>query len=249
MKINWFTVIAQAINFLVLVWLLKRFLYKPILKTIDEREKKIALQLKDAEDKKSEATKEQNDYRQKNEDFDQLKKGLMDKVIADSNTERDKLLETTKKEAGLLRLSLEKSIRTQLESQNNEDARRTEELVFSLTRKALTGIASATLEEQSVNAFIHRLDSTNEEERQQFINAFKSNANDMMIRSAFDLPEKQQEDLSNAVDKVLEQKVTIQFKTAPELINGIELTANGYKLGWSLSEYLHSLQQSIPEKT
>jgi F-type H+-transporting ATPase subunit b len=71
----------------------------------------------------------------------------------------------------------------------------------------------------------------------------------MMIRSAFDLPEKQQEDLSNAVDKVLEQKVTIQFKTAPELINGIELTANGYKLGWSLSEYLHSLQQSIPEKT
>ena len=40
MKINWFTVIAQLVNFLILVWLMKRFLYKPILNAIDEREKK-----------------------------------------------------------------------------------------------------------------------------------------------------------------------------------------------------------------
>ena len=45
MLINWFTVCAQAINFLILVWLLKRFLYKPILHAIDEREKGIAAQL------------------------------------------------------------------------------------------------------------------------------------------------------------------------------------------------------------
>ena len=38
MRINRFTVFAQAINFLILVWLLKRFLYKPILHAIDERE-------------------------------------------------------------------------------------------------------------------------------------------------------------------------------------------------------------------
>ncbi len=49
MKIDWFTLIAQVINFLILVWLLRRFLYKPILKAVDEREKKIASQLKDAE--------------------------------------------------------------------------------------------------------------------------------------------------------------------------------------------------------
>ena len=40
MEINWFTVIAQVINFLILVWLLKRFLYKPVLNAIAEREKK-----------------------------------------------------------------------------------------------------------------------------------------------------------------------------------------------------------------
>ena len=39
MLINWFTVFAQAINFLILVWLLKQFLYKPVLHAIDERRK------------------------------------------------------------------------------------------------------------------------------------------------------------------------------------------------------------------
>jgi F-type H+-transporting ATPase subunit b len=42
MLIDWFTVGAQALNFLILVWLLKRFLYKPILDAIDAREKRIA---------------------------------------------------------------------------------------------------------------------------------------------------------------------------------------------------------------
>ena len=42
MLIDWFTVGAQALNFLILVWLMKRFLYKPILHAIDAREKRIA---------------------------------------------------------------------------------------------------------------------------------------------------------------------------------------------------------------
>jgi F-type H+-transporting ATPase subunit b len=37
MLIDWFTVGAQVLNFLILVWLLKRFLYGPILDAIDAR--------------------------------------------------------------------------------------------------------------------------------------------------------------------------------------------------------------------
>ena len=55
MLIDWFTVVAQALNFLILVWLLKRFLYKPMLDAIDAREKRIATQLADADAKKAAA--------------------------------------------------------------------------------------------------------------------------------------------------------------------------------------------------
>ena len=52
MLIDWFTVGAQALNFIILVWLLKRFLYKPILNAVDAREKRIAAELADADAKR-----------------------------------------------------------------------------------------------------------------------------------------------------------------------------------------------------
>ncbi len=41
---------AQAVNFLILLFILKRFLYKPILKVLEERKKKIEESLKNAEE-------------------------------------------------------------------------------------------------------------------------------------------------------------------------------------------------------
>lgn len=245
MKINWFTVIAQAINFLILVWLLRRFLYKPILNAIDEREKKIAAQIKDADDKKAAAIKEQADFKKKNDDFDAQKKALMDKAVANTNAQRDKLLEDAKNEANTLRSNLEKAIKEKQESDALASAAKTQEQVFTITKKALKEIASSSLEGQSVNTFIKRLHALNDDEKQKFITAFKSNANTILVRSAFDLPTPQQAAISDAVSETLGTKTTLQFTTTPELISGIELTTNGYKLAWSFAEYLQSLQNNI----
>ena len=49
MSIDWVTVLAQIANFLVLLWLLKRFLYRPILNGIDAREAAIAQRISDAD--------------------------------------------------------------------------------------------------------------------------------------------------------------------------------------------------------
>ena len=58
MLIDWFTVIAQIVNFLVLVYLLKRFLYKPIIKAMDGREQRIAGRLEEADKREEEARQE-----------------------------------------------------------------------------------------------------------------------------------------------------------------------------------------------
>lgn len=248
MSINWFTVIAQIINFLVLVWLLKRFLYKPILKAIDEREKKIAAQIKDAEDKKAEAAKEQDGLRKKNEEFDAEKKALMDKAIADSNATRDKLLEAAKNDANTVRANNEKATKEKEENQNLAIAEKIQKEVFAITRKALSDMASLSLEEESVSTFIKRMNESKDGERKQFIDAFKSNSNAILVRSAFDMPAEQQVKINTAVDAILGTKAQLQYKTTPELISGVELSTNGYKLAWSFSEYLNSLEKSIAEK-
>ena len=71
MPIDWFTVAAQALNFLVLVWLMKRFLYRPILDAIDAREKRIATELAAAATTMDEARAERAEFKKKNEQLDQ----------------------------------------------------------------------------------------------------------------------------------------------------------------------------------
>jgi F-type H+-transporting ATPase subunit b len=248
MKINWFTVIAQVINFLILVWLLKKFLYKPILDAIDEREKKIAAQIKDAEDKKAAATTLQTDLTKKTNDFDQQKKALMDKATAEANTEKDKLLEKARSDASDLQAKLANAAKENQHSQNLAIAQKTQQEVLAITKKALAEIASVSLDEQSANTFVKRLNESDDEEKKQFVDAFKSNSNAILVRSAFDMPAEQQQKINTAVETILGIKTKLQFKTTPDLISGVELTTNGYKLAWSFSGYLDSLEKNIAEK-
>lgn len=248
MQINWFTVIAQIVNFIVLVWLLKRYLYKPILKAIDEREKKIEGHIKDAEAKDALAKKEQAQFSKKNETFDKEKRGLMDKAISETNKERERLLESVKKDANELRSKFEKSLAETQESQSLDIAQKTQKEVFEIARKILTDLSNGSLEEQLGKIFIQRLNDLEKEEKKQFIEAFKSSSQgSILINTAFDLPEKQQTDIKNAVMKIIGKETQFQFKTAPEIIGGIELKSNGYKLAWSISEYLNSLQKNLSE--
>jgi len=247
MKIDWFTVIAQIVNFIILVGLLWRFLYKPILKAIDEREKKIAAELADAAAKKAEAAKEQEDFKKKNQNFDQEKKDLMTKAEADAETEHQKLLESARTDATALKTKLDEAQKEAQQTLDHEIMQKTRNEVFAITRKALADLASVSLEEQSGNMFIKRLNELSEDEKKKFRDAFQANKNPVLVRSAFDLPAKQQAEIKDAVNKILNADTPFQYKTAPELISGIELTANGYKLAWSISEYINALEKSLPE--
>ena len=102
MLIDWFTVGAQALNFIVLVWLLKRFLYKPILNAIDAREKRIATELADADAKKAEAQRERDEFQHKNEAFDQQRAALLSKATQEANAERQRLLGEAREAADAL---------------------------------------------------------------------------------------------------------------------------------------------------
>src|SRR3984957_16002698 len=99
MLIDWFTVGAQTLNFLILVWLMKRYLYKPILHTIDEREKRIAAELANADAKKAEAQKEHDEFQHKNADFDQQRAALLSKATDEARAEGQRLLEEARKAA------------------------------------------------------------------------------------------------------------------------------------------------------
>jgi F-type H+-transporting ATPase subunit b len=67
------------------------------------------------------------------------------------------------------------------------------------------------------------------------------------VRSTFDLPAEQRAAIQNALNETFSADIRVRFETAPELISGIELTTNGQKVGWSISDYLASLENGIDE--
>ena len=247
MKINWFTVIAQIINFLILVWLLKKFLYTPVLEAIDAREKKIVSRLEDAKNKIEEAKKEQDEFSEKNKQFDQQKKELMEKVIADTKVQKDKLMDDAKKDIDTIHDKQQKALQDMQEDLKKDLAQKTQREVFEISRKALEDLASVSLEEQAIKVFIRKIQELKDKDKQQFTDAFKSQSNPVLIQSAFELHTNYQADIKKAVDEILGKETEFEFKTVPGIISGIELKTNGFKLSWNISAYLDSLQNSISE--
>ena len=247
MPIDWFTVVAQAINFLILVWLLKRFLYKPILHAIDEREKGIAAQLAEAEAKKAEAQKERDDFQHKNEAIDQERAALLKQATEEAATERQRLLDEARKDADSLRAKRQEALLNEQRNLSQEIIRRTQKEVFAITRKTLADLATASLEERMGGVFVQRLRTLTGTAKEQLAAALKTSKQPACVRSAFDLPPAQHAAIQQALNETFSADIHVQFETAPDLVSGIELTTNGQKVAWSIADYLATLEKSAGE--
>ncbi|MEP7366584.1 MAG: F0F1 ATP synthase subunit delta [Acidobacteriota bacterium] len=247
MLIDWFTVGAQGLNFLILVWLMKRFLYQPILHAIDEREKKIAKALSDADAKKAGAQKEHDEFDRKNTEFDQQKAVLLSKATAEAQTERQRLLDEARKDAQALSAKQHEALRNEARTLHQEIARRTQEEVFAITRKALADLATTSLEERMGEVFTRRLRQMDGKAKEDLGQALRTAAGPALVRSRFDLPAEPRAAIQNALNETFSADVRLRFETAPDSIGGIELTSNGQKLGWSISGYLDSMEKGVEE--
>jgi len=247
MPIDWFTVIAQVINFLFLVWLLQRFLYKPILRAIDEREKGIAKQLAEAEAKKAEAQKARDEFQHKNDIFDQERAALSKKATEAATAERQRLFDEARKDADALRAKRLEALRSEQINLNQEISRWTQKEVFAIARRTLTDLATVGIEERMGEVFVQRLRALTGESKEQLTVAVKTSSQPPRVRSAFDLPPAQRSTIESAINETFSLKTQVQFETAPEMISGIELAINGQKVAWSIADYLATLEKSVGE--
>ena len=247
MLIDWFTVAAQALNFLILVWLMKRFLYQPILHAIDEREKRIATELANADKKKAEAQSEHDEFQQKNTEFDQQRAALLSKATSEAQAERQRLLEEARKAAVDLSLKHQEALKNEERTLHQAIAHRTQQEVFAITRKALADLATTSLEERMGEVFTRRLREMDGKAKEGLGEALKSAAEPAVVRSTFDMPADQRAAIQNALNETFSAEIRIRFETAPDQISGIELTTKGQKVAWSIGDYLGSLEKGVDE--
>ena len=247
MLIDWFTVGAQVLNFLILVWLLKHFLYKPILNAIDAREKRIAAELADADAKKTEAQKERDDFQSKNKAIDEQRSALLGKAADDAKAERERLLDEARQDADSLRARQATALRNDQKRLGGEITRLAKDEVFGIARKTLADLATVSLEERMGEVFTRRLREMDGKAKELLGTTLKTSSEPALVRSAFDIGAEQRAAIQNALNETFSAEIHIRFETAPDLISGIELTTNGHKVAWSIADYLASMEKGVDE--
>lgn len=244
MLIDWFTVGAQTLNFLILVWLLKRFLYQPILNAIDAREQRIARELASAQEMEMKAEQEQELFRQKNARFDQQRTELLKTAKVAANEQSQHLLKAARKEAKELISKRQATLDKQHQALLSAIMTRTRQEVFAITGQALSDLASLSLEAVMTEKLIAQLKKPLPE-IEPVLNRLRSATGQLTISSAFPLNSQQQTALQDVLQQNTGNDIQVLFVTNPDLINGIELSVDGYKLGWNIKDYLRTFERRL----
>lgn len=245
MNFDWTTFILEIINFLILVWILKRFLYQPILSVIARRRADIEKSLSDALQIKEEA----NELKHKNEQY---------------------LIEwEAKKEAAQARLSAElASIResklAELELKMNEEVERRRILVernrhefeqlmeekgiaqgVAFTSKLLARLASPELENRLYIVLMEDLQGLREQDKHAIAVAAEEPGLQIKIQSAFPLDTSKCGELTRLLHDVTGKMLPVVFNTNSELISGFQIAIGSWILHANLREELKSFSEVV----
>ena len=98
MHIDWFVLFCQIFNFLLLVYLLKRFLYGRIIKAMDDREAKIAARFAEAEELKVKANEAAELYEKRNQLLNETKEHMLNEATMAADAKRKELMEKVREE-------------------------------------------------------------------------------------------------------------------------------------------------------
>lgn len=247
MLIDWFTVGAQLLNFGILVWLMKRFLYQPVLDAIAAREQKIAAELADAATTKAEAHQQQDTFQKKNQEFDARRAELLHQARDAAAAERERLQREAREAADATSARHAKALLADAQHLHAEITRHTQQQVFDIARRVLGDLAEVSLEQRVCEVFLQRLQALEGQALVTLGTALKaaSSADPALLRSAFELPAPQRGAIQAALDAAIGQPIPLQFETVSELVCGIELRAQGQKLAWSISDYLGVLSSGL----
>jgi F-type H+-transporting ATPase subunit b len=245
MLIDWFTVGAQALNFIVLVWLLKRFLYKPVLSAIDAREQRIAHTLADADRQTSEVQRSRDQLQAERRAFDDQRGALLAAAGLDAKAQGERLLSSARQAAESLTSKQNAALLAEATELSDRLARLAAAESLEIARSALKGLADVDLEERISGVFAHRLRGMDPKTRAAFGTSLKRGEGAPVVASSFDLSDREKATIQTAVNETFSADIPLHFDTSSRGIAGIEFACGGQRLSWTIADYLNTLEDKV----
>lgn len=243
MQIDWITVSAQIVNFLLLIWLLKRFLYEPVIRAMDRREQRIAERLNEAEQRERIADEAAGQYRDKSSELERGRDDVLAEARLTAEAESRRMLDEARASVAESRASWQRQAWQEKDEFLRLLARHAAEGIEEIARKALADLADAELEERIVHTFIERLEALDRGTRK----AMAETEDAVRIASSLELDVALRGRLTRAVHEHIAEGLEVDYAQSPELVCGIEITSGGRRLSWNVAHYLDELRARLDQ--
>jgi F-type H+-transporting ATPase subunit b len=247
-ELSWSTFILEIVNFLVLVWILKHFLYKPVLDVIARRRAGIEKTLEDAKAHHEEADKLQQQYEGRLAEWEQERQQARNKLAEEIEAER----------VGKL-----SKLQTELEQQQEKvrvaEARREADMIRKMEETALAqGAQFATrlleqaagpdIEVRLIELVLDELKQLSDERIATLRNRFEKVPETIIITTAYPVSDPQRQALEQILAKITETKIPLKFEQNMALLAGIRITIGAWVLGANLQDELEGFRELVHEQ-
>lgn len=238
MELNWSTFVLEIINFLVLVWILKRFFYRPILDVIARRRAGIEKSLADAKTLHDEAETLQTQYRDRLADWEQERQEARLKLAQELEEARTQGLAALQQE---LKQEREKS-RVVAEKRQADAIQKAEETALiqagRFASRLLNQGANPELQEKLLELVIQELPKLPAEKIAGLRNSWGRAPEAIVVTSAYPLSEQQRQTLKQVVAETTGSDLPLRFEQDTKLIAGVRITVGAWILGANLQDEL-----------
>lgn len=239
MELNWSTFILEIINFLILVWFLKHFFYRPILGVIERRRSTIEQTLEEAKTIRSKAEAMEQQYQNRLREWEKEKAAALEKLRHELNAERER-------QVAALRNSLEaERERAQVLLERNQNQARRKDQAAALERtvrfasQLLSRLAGPELEAKLVALVLEDLTTLPLEQQENLREILTNTTAPIKVASAYPLEESKRQTLQTAFHRLAGKNPNVlDFRQDPELIAGLRISIGPWILRANLQDEL-----------
>ena len=244
MELDWTTFLLEIVNFLILVWILKRFLYKPVMTIIDQRRAGIQKKMDEASALHTEAESLKNQYRERLTKWEEEKNDLRNTLHKEIETERKHLMEQLNKSLDDER----NKAQILIERRANEEFINKEKLALQqgtlFCSRLLAHLAGPELENAIVQLILEELDKLSTEQQQLLKAACKKETEPVKIFSAYELSTANREHIENALHRKIAGGIQVEYRLDASLISGLRIQIGPRYLGANLRDELKYFSES-----
>ncbi len=251
MEFHWSTFILEIINFLILVWILKYFLYKPVLKIIEQRKAGIQNDLDEAQSLRDESQLLEQQYESRQQEWQQEKQLSRKKLHEEIALERERLIkdlncsleQERQKSQVLEERQLNDTVKIAQQQVLNNGARFTAMLLSRLADSEL----GTVLESRLFTLLLENLASLPEERLEMLRTAVVEKDQTVKIISSNELNPEDRKKLEDALYRVIATRLTYEYQQDPKLLAGLRIVLGSWILHANLQDELQFFSESLHE--